>query len=112
MRTICSLFGVAVLLMLAVGAMGQEASEEELAKAAQNPVGALISVPFQNNTAFGVGPDEEILNVLNIQPVWPFSVNENWNLITRTILPVVSLPSGVYPDDGITGLGDVVFTAF
>ncbi len=112
MKTIGSFLGVAVLLMLAVSAMGQEASEEELAKAAQNPVGALISVPFQNNMTFGAGPDEEIMNVLNIQPVWPFSVGENWNLITRTILPVMSLPAGVYPDDGITGLGDVVFTAF
>lgn len=112
MKSIGSFLGVAVLLMLAVSAMGQEASEEELAKATQNPVGDLISVPFQNNMTFGVGPDEELMNILNIQPVWPFSVNENWNLITRTILPVMSLPAGIYPDNGITGLGDVVFTAF
>jgi hypothetical protein len=112
MRTIGSFLGVAVLVMLAVSAMGQEASEEELAKATQNPVGDLISVPFQNNMMFGAGPDEEIMNVLNIQPVWPFSLNEDWSLITRTIMPVMTLPAGIFPDDGITGLGDVVFTAF
>lgn len=108
MKTIGSFLGVAVLLMLAVSAVGQEASEEDLAKAAQNPVGAMISVPFQNNMTFGVGPDEEIMNVLNIQPVWPFSAGENWNLITRTVMPIISVPG----DGGTTGLGDVVFSAF
>ena len=112
MKTIGRFLGVAVLLMLAVSATGQEASEEDLAKAAQNPVGAMISVPFQNNMTFGVGPDEEIMNVLNVQPVWPFSVSENWNLITRTVMPIMTLPGFGPDDDGTTGLGDVIFTAF
>jgi hypothetical protein len=66
-----------------------ENPQEELAKAAQNPVADLISLPFQNNTNFGYGPDDEIQNVLNIQPVIPFHLSENWNLITRTIAPVI-----------------------
>jgi hypothetical protein len=51
-------------------------SEESLAKQAQNPVGALISLPFQNNTNFDVGPRDRTQNVLNIQPVWPLSVSK------------------------------------
>jgi len=73
-----------------------EAGEDEtaeLARAAQNPVASLISLPFQNNTTFEFGPREKTLNVLNIQPVWPFELNEDWNLITRTIVPVVRSPA-------------------
>ncbi len=89
-----------------------ETAQEELAKAVQNPVASLISLPFQNNTNFGVGPDDKIQNVLNIQPVWPFALTEDINLITRTIAPVISQP-GIRPgEDRTTGLGDITFTAF
>ncbi len=84
----------------------------ELARAVQNPVANLISLPFQNNTTFEFGPQEEPLNVLNIQPVWPFELNQNWNLITRTILPVISQPALSPGQSRITGLGDTNFTAF
>ncbi len=53
-----------------------EMSTEELAKLAQNPVGNLISVPFQNNTNFNVGPNDGTQNVLNIQPVIPDRVEQ------------------------------------
>ena len=92
-----------------------EAGEDEaaeLARAVQNPVPSLISLPFQNNTTFEFGPRDRPLNVLNIQPVWPLSLNEDWNLITRTIVPVVSQPSLRSGQDRETGLGDTVFTAF
>jgi hypothetical protein len=89
-----------------------ENSAGELAKAAQNPVASLISVPFQNNTNFNFGPLEKTQNVLNIQPVWPFQLNEGWNLITRTIVPVVSQPALTPGQDRKFGLGDTVFTAF
>ena len=89
-----------------------EISAEELAKLAQNPVGNLVSVPFQNNTNLNFGPQKGTQNVLNIQPVIPISVNDEWNVITRTILPVISMPS-LYPgDDRTNGLGDTVLTAF
>jgi hypothetical protein len=88
-----------------------ELSAEELAKLAQNPVGNLISVPFQNNTNLNVGPDKRNQNILNIQPVIPISVNSEWNIITRTIVPVISQP--LFPDgDRTNGIGDTVFTAF
>jgi hypothetical protein len=89
-----------------------ENPEEELAKAAQNPVASLISLPFQNNTNFNFGPEEKTQNILNIQPVWPFSLTKDWNLITRTIVPVISQPELFPGDDRENGLGDTTFTAF
>jgi hypothetical protein len=67
---------------LAIPALGEpkkgdgiiEAGEdetEELARAAQNPVASMISLPFQNNTNFNLGPRGKTQNILNIQPVWP-----------------------------------------
>ena len=85
---------------------------EDLAKAAQNPVANMISLPFQNNTNFGVGPGNDIQNVFNIQPVIPFSLSEDWNLITRTIAPLIYQPELV-PGAGSTfGLGDINTTLF
>lgn len=84
----------------------------ELARAAQNPVANLISVPFQNNTAFEFGPREKTQNVLNVQPVLPFQLSDNWNLITRTILPIVSQPGFTAGQDRENGIGNVLFTSF
>ncbi|MGB5669116.1 MAG: transporter, partial [Sedimenticolaceae bacterium] len=82
-------------------------SAEALAKAAQNPVANMISLPLQNNTNFGVGPGNDVQNVLNIQPVIPFKLGANWNLITRTIAPLIYQPELV-PGAGSTfGLGDI-----
>ena len=91
----------------------QEKGHTDLAKQAQNPIANLISLPLQNNTNFGIGPDDETQNILNIQPVWPFSLGEDWNLITRTIFPVVSQPDVLTGGEGrINGLGDTTFTGF
>src|SRR5574340_130553 len=82
-------------------------SAEELAKLAQNPVGNLVSVPFQNNTNFNAGPLSGTQNILNIQPVIPIEVNQDWNVITRTIMPLIWQPEFA-PGQGDTfGLGDV-----
>jgi hypothetical protein len=69
------------------------ASTEDLQKATQNPVASLISVPVQNNSNFGIGPFDRTQNVLNIQPVIPIHVSENWNLIIRWIVPVIWQPA-------------------
>ena len=93
-------------------ANASETDKASLAKAAQNPIASMISLPIQNNTNFGFGPQEKTQNVLNIQPVWPFSIGENWNLITRVIMPVISQPA-VFPEqDREAGLGDTSFTGF
>ncbi len=93
-----------------------EAGEDEtseLARAVQNPIADLISLPFQNNTNFNFGPRERTQNVLNIQPVIPVDLNEDWLMITRTIVPVVSQPSLFPGEDGReNGLGDTLFSAF
>jgi len=89
-----------------------EMSAEELAKIAQNPVGNLISVPFQNNTNLNYGPEKGTQNILNIQPVIPISINEDWNVITRTILPVIWQPALGPDDSSVSGIGDVQFNAF
>jgi hypothetical protein len=89
-----------------------ELSAEALAKIAQNPVGNLISVPFQNNTNFSVGPQKGTQDVLNIQPVIPISVNSDWNVITRTIVPVIRQPGMTPGEDALTGIGNMQFNAF
>jgi hypothetical protein len=89
-----------------------EEDAEALAKKAQNPISTMISLPLQNNTDFDFGPEEGTLNTLNVQPVWPFEISENWNLVTRTIFPLISQP-GLAPGQGReNGLGDVNFTGF
>jgi len=106
---VASLFAA---MLLAVTPAHAELSAEDLAKAAQNPIGNLISVPFQNNTNFDVGPQGGTQNILNIQPVIPFTVNEDWNIITRTILPLIWQP-GFVPGEGTTfGLGDLQLSGF
>jgi hypothetical protein len=65
---------------------------EGLAKAAQNPIADMISLPFQNNTTLNAGPKSQTQNVLNIQPVFPIGLNPDWNVITRTIVPIISQP--------------------
>jgi len=90
----------------------KEVDTEALARAAQNPVADMISIPFQDNIGFGYGPGNRgTQNVLNIQPVIPLHVTDDWNVITRTILPIVSQPSFT-GGAGTTGLGDLTITAF
>jgi hypothetical protein len=99
------LFATAVLLAAPLQAAESDA---DLAKKTQNPVSDLISVPFQNNINFNYGPDNDVQYVLNIQPVIPIHLNEEWNLINRTILPVINQP---WPEARF-GLGDLNTTFF
>jgi hypothetical protein len=87
-------------------------STEELAKLTQNPVANLIIVPFQNNFNFGIGPNDASQWLLNVQPVIPITLNEEWNLITRTIMPIIWQESPADGVDGACGLGDINPTFF
>ena len=82
-------------------------SAEELAKETQNPVANLISVPCQNNFNFGLGPNDVTQWVLNVQPVIPIPLNKDWNLITRTIMPIINQPSPATGIPSAFGLGDI-----
>ena len=82
----------AVAGLLAVSRAALADDTEALAKAAQNPIAAMISLPFQNNTTLNAGPEKQTQNVLNIQPVIPIKLDDEWNLIARTIIPVISQP--------------------
>ena len=103
---------VVTLTFLAAPPVAAQESTGELAKAAQNPIASLISVPIQSNNDVDWGPDGELLSINNVQPVLPFDLNEDWSVVTRTILPVISQP-GITPGQGRkTGIGDTLFTAF
>ena len=105
-------FALASLSLFAVSVARAEMSAEELAKLAQNPVGNLISFPFQNNTNLNYGPLKKNQNILNIQPVIPFEPTPEWNIITRTIVPVVSQPALFEGDSRTNGIGHTEFSAF
>ncbi len=83
----------------------------DLAAQSQNPISSLISLPFQNNTSFGIGPYDRTLNVLNIQPVIPISIGK-WSLVNRTIIPIITQPELKSATQSWTGLGDLNHTTF
>lgn len=83
-------------------------SAHDIAKLLQNPLADTISLPFANDTNFPLGPDRRAGNVLNIQPVIPFRLNSDWNLVTRTTVPLISQPRLSPSDPATFGLGDIV----
>jgi hypothetical protein len=99
----------------ATPAMADEAAEQaELAKKTLNPVADLISLPLQFNYDSDIGPtDDGKKTVVNVQPVIPISINPDWNLISRTILPIIDqediLPGGAADESGI---GDILQSLF
>jgi hypothetical protein len=97
-------------LVLPAQQLAAQPSQTELSQQAANPIADLMSVPFQNNTDFGLGPYDRTSNVLNVQPVIPFA---GGRLITRTIFPFVWIPD-VTAESGLisSGLSDISFTAF
>lgn len=100
----------ASFLLAASPACGQNA--DELAKQLSNPIASLISVPFQLNHDFDIGSENGSRTYVNVQPVVPVSIDANWNMISRTILPVVS-QEDIAPGSGSqSGLGDVVQSLF
>ena len=119
---------VAVFFILGF-ACTQTCYADDLAKQSQNPLGTIISVPFEKNVYTGIGPSDSTAYALNLKPVYPTKVG-NWNLINRFILPVIysqgqDLPvsPGIEFDAGYAGmielaqgsafgLGDLTYQAF
>lgn len=84
-------FACALALAAAAGPMTARADDiDDLAKKTQNPIGDVISVPFQFNVNPNAGPFKRTQELLNIQPVAPISVAPDWNLIVRPIIPLLS----------------------
>ncbi|HWB85997.1 MAG TPA: hypothetical protein VG675_17775 [Bryobacteraceae bacterium] len=111
-RFLCMLSAIAWAEAPLLQAQGTGPSTEELQKQVQNPVSSLISVPFQNNINFPIGPYSRVQDVLNIQPVVPLTLTRDWNLITRWITPVVYQPDVYAGDGGANGLGDLNPSSF
>lgn len=108
-------FGVLflVVLLAVTPAFSQEEGDAELVKKTLNPVSSLISVPLQFNYDENLGPnDDGSRSVLNIQPVIPFSLNPEWNLISRTIFPLIDLQDVPVRGNDESGIGDVLQSLF
>ena len=118
LRTIIQVQGAIILaILIACSTMAQEDQKDaneaqELAKKLSNPVASLISFPLQSNFDFGMGTGSGWRYTLNVQPVIPIKLNENWNLISRTIVPVIHQGNVTGPNTSQNGLGDTVQSFF
>lgn len=110
-RLVAILAAAAVIMPLSVAA--EDHNADELAKKLANPISSLISVPMQYNYNENYGAnDEGSINQLNIQPVIPFSISEDWNIITRTIVPLIDQNDIPTSGLGESGLGDILASQF
>jgi hypothetical protein len=97
---------------LPVSAQAPAPAEQDLAKQLSNPVSSLVSMPFQFNWEQNVGPDKQTRFVLNVQPVMPFALNSDWNLIARVIVPFVSQPPLFDGGSPAFGVSDILASFF
>jgi hypothetical protein len=103
--------GLSAMVLSASSVAAQESSAD-LAKKLSNPIASMISVPFQFNYDHGYGPYDGDKTVLNIQPVIPFELNDDWNVISRTIVPVIWQNDIAGPSGTQFGLGDTLQSFF
>jgi hypothetical protein len=112
--------GIALALLVSVSVMAQqtrpetEPNAEALAKQLSNPIADLVSIPLQLNFLEGVGPYNDLSFVMKFQPVVPFHLTKDWNMVGRMILPYINQPSLTPGDPTATaaGTGDIVASVF
>lgn len=104
-----ALVALAMLFVFPVSADAQDAGAADLAKQIQNPLASVVTLPFQANHNQNVGEFDRTLTNINFQPVIPFP-GEKWNLVSRSIIPYISIPIGETAAE--TGLGDLTTTLF
>jgi len=104
---------VAVALVASAPTARSETGAADLAQELTNPIADLVTVPIQMNLDNGIGPaDDGSKLTTNVQPVIPFDIGENWNLVTRTIVPV-TYQDDIFPGAGSQfGLGDINLSLF
>ncbi len=116
MHTFASLRNALAIVVLGfaglTSAAGAQSGSTDLAKVSQNPIGNIVSLPLQNNTSFGIGPDNAMSNALNIQPVYPLSLSRKWNLVNRAIVPVIYRQEVVPGTGSAFGVGDISYSGF
>jgi hypothetical protein len=118
-----NLLSIIMIFTFSVSSYGDEPmSNTEIAKASQNPITMIYSLPIQNNTYFGLGDSDEVKNIANFQPVIPMDLTDDWDIVWRMIMPVVTTPG--FPKsfnqdgavtafrDATTALGDTTLSAF
>jgi hypothetical protein len=103
---------VCIPASLGYGLAADAQDTPEIAKQAQNPIASVISVPFQDNASFGVGENSRFQDSLLIEPVIPFKLTPDWNLITRTIVPIIDQPTLAPGLGNVSGLGDVQLSLY
>jgi hypothetical protein len=103
---------VSILTLLHTSAFAQD-QQAKLAEQLSNPVASLINVPIQYTVDEKIGPTEEgEVTVIKASPVVPFELNEDWNIITRTIIPVIETENIPTTGQGESGLGDIAASVF
>jgi hypothetical protein len=90
----------------------EKADHGDLTKKTQNPISDLISVPFESNWFLNSGPKDKVQYVMNVKPVYPLKLNDDWNLILRGIVPIISQPQLTSGGDRENGLGDIFLQGF